>query len=487
MKKLLHIAVLLVVGLAVGCSEVYDDSELRAEIDSLKEKLAQVETLLNAYADNLSVTSVEEDAEGFVVTFSDGSTITIKHGEDGRDGKDGKDGKDGTDGVDGSDGENGADGKDGKDGETLIESIEIGESDVTFILTSGKTVIIPLEGYYDSSEAPINFLDNTTKVLCVLAWDSDGDQQLSYKEAASVTDLGGVFTQSDIMAFRELRFFTSLTQIQDYAFYGCERLIAITLPETIKTIGAEAFRNCLSLQELVVPDGVKSLGERVLQNCVALSRVVVPASVEEVPYYAFYDCDSLAEVTIEEGVEVIGERAFQSCDVLKEVVLPASVRAIERNAFYNCVALESISLPAELAIINKETFYNCENLKRVTIPEEAVIIDNYAFRNCRSLTQVVMNDKVEEIGDYAFNSCSSLVEITIPKSVTSIGGWSFKDCTSLMAVYCEPVEPPFLGPDAFDYNGSERKIYVPAESVESYLSANVWSDYSLSIEAAETM
>ena len=215
MKKLLHIAVLLVVGLAVGCSEVYDDSELRAEIDSLKEKLAQVETLLNAYADNLSVTSVEEDAEGYVVTFSDGSTITIKHGEDGRDGKDGKDG---TDGVDGSDGENGADGKDGKDGETLIESIEIGESDVTFILTSGKTVIIPLEGYYDSSEAPINFLDNTTKVLCVLAWDSDGDQQLSYKEAAAVTDLGGVFTQSDIMAFRELRFFTSLTQIPDYAF-----------------------------------------------------------------------------------------------------------------------------------------------------------------------------------------------------------------------------------------------------------------------------
>lgn len=94
-----------------------------------------------------------------------------------------------------------------------------------------------------------------------------------------------------------------------------------------------------------------------------------------------------------------------------------------------------------------------------------------------------MNDALVEIGSYAFNTCSALTEVRIPASVTSIGGWSFKDCKSLVKVVCEPVNPPSLGTDAFDNNGSERKIYVPEESVESYKTAKVWSDYVLSIEA----
>ena len=33
----------------------------------------------------------------------------------------------------------------------------------------------------------------------------------------------------------------------------------------------------------------------------------------------------------------------------------------------------------------------------------------------------------------------------------------------------------------FTYNASGRKIYVPAESVEAYKSAEGWSDYKSSI------
>lgn len=492
MKRLLYCIVSLVVAFTVGCSEVYDDSQLKSELDDLRERLEEVETLLNASAGNLSVTSVVESAEGYVVTFSDGSSITIKHGRDGADGKDGQDGAQGDKGEQGEKGEqgdkgekgeDGADGKDGVDGETLIDSIIVGESDVTFILTSGKTVVIPLEGYYDTSEAPINFLDNTTKVLCVLAWDTDGDQQLSYKEAAAVSSIGATFKGTDIMAFRELRFFSSLVTIEDGAFYGCEKLIAITLPDAVETIGKEAFRNCYTLSEIDIPDGVKSLDERVFQNCTQLEEVVIPASVERIPYYCFYGCEKLTDIVIEEGVRVIGERAFQSCYALKEVVVPTSVTEIERNAFYFCKALERVTLSEGLTTISNETFYNCESLKSITLPSALTSIGNYAFRNCEALAEVVTNDKLEQIGDYAFKNCTSLTQIMIPATVTSIGGWSFEDCTSLVSVWCEPIEPPLLGTDAFDYNGTDRKIFVPEESVESYKAAKVWSDYVLSIEA----
>ena len=473
MKKLLRISATIAFGLLVGCAEAYDDSQLKGEIDDLRERIEDVETLLEASANNLSITSVEESEEGYVVTFSDGSTIVVKHG---------KDGTQGDKGDKGDQGDQGDKGDKGEQGETLIASILIGESDVTFILTSGKTVIVPLEGYYDHSEAPIHFLDNTTKVLCVLAWDSDGDQQLSYKEAAAVTDIGTTFEGSDIMAFRELRFFTSLTAIEESAFYGCEKLMAITLPETIVSIGEGAFRNCSSLKELEIPEGVKSLGERTFQNCVSLSRVAIPSSVEEIPTYCFYLCEKLSEVGIAEGVRRIGSYAFQSCYALSEVVMPSSVEEIGRNAFYFCKGLESVTLPARLTTINNETFYNCESLKSIALPEGLTSIGNYAFRNCEALSEVVANDKLEQIGDYSFKNCPSLVEIEIPASVTSIGAWSFEDCSKLMVVNCYPTKPPLLGYDAFDYNGSGRIIYVPAESLELYRTAEVWTDYEVSIE-----
>ena len=488
MKNLLRLSAIMAFGLLVGCSEVYDDSELRAEIDDLKERIEDVETLLNASANNLTITSVEETKDGFIVTFSDGSTITVRHGEDGSNGDKGDPGEKGDKGDPGDPGEKGDkgdQGEKGEDGETLIESIIIGESEVTFLLTNGKTVIIPLEGYYDPLEAPIQFLDNTVKVLCVLAWDSDGDQLLSYKEAAAVTDIGDLFSGSDIMAFRELEHFTSLTQIKDGAFYGCEKLVAITLPATITTIGEGAFRNCSSLEQIVIPEGVKSLGDRTFQMCERLEIITIPSTVERIPYYCFYDCEALSEVNIAEGVKVVGDYAFDYCEGLTTLTLPQSVASIEEYAFYNCTALESINLPENLIVINKGTFYNCNSLKYIELPTAVMEVNDYAFRNCTSLRKVTLGDAIERVDNYAFKNCSALEEISLPESVTYLGGWVFEDCTSLVAVYCEPTEPPFLGPDSFDKNASGRIIYVPAESLQEYKATEGWSDYESNIEPIE--
>ncbi len=480
MKRVLYLLVTVLMTISLGCSTEYDDTDIKQQIEELQERIKDVETLLNASANNLTIVSVSETEEGYIVNFSDGSTISVNHGEDGKEGQNGQNGKDGLDGQDGKDGQ---DGLDGKDGETLIESISIGERDVTFILTSGKTVIIPLEGYYDQSEAPINFLDNTTKVLCVLAWDSDGDQELSYKEAAAVTDIGAVFRESSIMAFRELQFFTALTSIPQDAFYACEKLRAIALPENLQTIGDEAFRNCKSLVEVVVPTGVVSLGEKCFQMCEALERVVIPSAVERIPSYCFYGCVKLSDIVIEEGVSVVGDYSFQGCNALKNVEIPSSVTTIEEYAFYRCGGLEGVALPNGITIINKGTFYNCESLVSVVVPSGVVVIDDYAFRNCSSLVAVEFGGKLERIGSYSFYNCISLREVTIPASVTTIGGWTFDYCESLVAVCCNPIEPPMLSYDAFDHNGANRVIRVPSESVDKYRGASGWSDYALSIES----
>ena len=163
--------------LLFGCSDKYDDSALRNDLNDLENRIAKLEELckqmntnisslqkiVDALQDNLSISKVEQISDGYIIHFSDGSTATIKNGKDsedapiigvkkdtdgiyywtldgkwltdekgnkvkaqGTDGKDGVDGEDGNDGVDGEDGVDGTNGKDGKDGITPQLKIENG-------------------------------------------------------------------------------------------------------------------------------------------------------------------------------------------------------------------------------------------------------------------------------------------------------------------------------------------------------------------------
>ena len=85
-------------------------------------------------------------------------------------------------------------------------------------------------------------------------------------------------------------------QIPSSAFYSCNSLTNVGIPDCVTSIGYRAFSNCDSLTSVVIPDSVTSIGER-----------------------AFDYCDSLTSVTIGNGVTSIGESAFFYCRSLKEI------------------------------------------------------------------------------------------------------------------------------------------------------------------------
>ncbi|MFR2062699.1 MAG: PL29 family lyase N-terminal domain-containing protein [Alistipes sp.] len=70
-----------------SCTDEYDDTAIWREIDDLKAKIAelnrQMTTLRHALDEGCVITSVEPTAEGFLITFSNGETITVKHGSAG--------------------------------------------------------------------------------------------------------------------------------------------------------------------------------------------------------------------------------------------------------------------------------------------------------------------------------------------------------------------------------------------------------------------
>ena len=130
----------------------------------------------------------------------------------------------------------------------------------------------------------ITFQDSTAKSICTFYWDENKDGELSYDEAAAVTDLETAFKGSSILVFNELKNFTGLTAIADKAFNGCVSLAEITLPEQITIIGSSTFGGCVNLKELVIPEKVEEIGESTFSGCEGLIIYCKPTRKPKIFY-----------------------------------------------------------------------------------------------------------------------------------------------------------------------------------------------------------
>ena len=186
-------------------------------------------------------------------------------------------------------------------------------------------------------------------------------------------------------------------------------------------------------------------------------------------------------IGFDEAITTIPYGIFTGAQGLTSVWLPDGTTSINDNAFDSCVNLKSITIPYKVTYIGDGAFSNCHQLTSVIIPNKVTQIRPYTFYFCDHLCGLKIGDHVVKIGDWAFAGCSSLTSVTIPDSVTEIGLETFSDCSSLTSVYCKATTPPAGGNNMFYGNASNRKIYVPMESVNKYKSASGWSSYASAI------
>ena len=153
MRKVVCLALGVVAMLTAMTACSFDDEplwnkigELETEVDQNRTDIETLTALMDALSGGKVIVSTETTDEGVVLTFSDGSKVTIRNGEDGKDGENGKDGTDGEDGKDGTDGTDGKDGKDGKDGDSMFESVEETDTEVIITLTDGRVIRLPKAG-----------------------------------------------------------------------------------------------------------------------------------------------------------------------------------------------------------------------------------------------------------------------------------------------------------------------------------------------------
>lgn len=230
----------------------------------------------------------------------------------------------------------------------------------------------------------------------------------------------GVFRYSD---YEYIQLPDGTVEIVGYTGEAAE----VTVPQTldghsVTRIGDEAFFACDFLTGVTLPEGLTGIGHRVFSNCSSLTGITLPDSVTEMGINPFVYCEKLTDIRISPNHPVFavvdgvlfhkGERKL----ICYPIVLPAT----------------EYQVPEGTRSIGNDAFYGCPSLTAVTFPEGLTSIGNLAFRNCSSLTGITLPEGLTDIGAFAFSGCPSLTGIALPEKLTSIASDAFEECPENM-------------------------------------------------------
>lgn len=157
------------------------------------------------------------------------------------------------------------------------------------------------------------------------------------------------------------------------------KVTSVNIPSSVTLIDESAFYLAESLVSIVIPDTVTEIGSRAFAWCNALETVVIGAGIAEIPEYCFNHCSSLINVQIPSGVTKIGLRAFSYCDKLEEVTIPMNVTAVGERAFVGCTSLKYVVFENNSVVIGNAMFENTDNV--VVIAEESSSGKQYCENN----------------------------------------------------------------------------------------------------------
>ena len=187
----------------------------------------------------------------------------------------------------------------------------------------------------------------------------------------------------------------------------------------------------------------------------ALTYSQVGSCVKSIGNGAFSGCTSLEGVMLPSGLETIGDDAFNVCYAATWISIPQTVTSIGNRAFRYCTVMGGATLPNGLTSLGSNAFERCSNFATINIPKTLTYIPSGCFTYNHGLSMIDLHD-----------------------GITSIGDSAFYHCYGLNYVICRRIIPPTIGTSVFGQCPILNKIYVPAQSVDTYKTTSGWSEYS---------
>lgn len=262
-----------------------------------------------------------------------------------------------------------------------------------------------------------------------------------------------------------------VVEIGKFAFYACEELQGIDIPESVTDIYDFAFYKCKNLKNIYIHSFISKIGINPFAHCSGLEKITV--SPANLCYRSNGNCligmytkklitgCKESVIPADGSVQAIGAEAFNGCSELRSIKIPDGIKTIERCTFCDCTGLLSVNIPASVTKICDHAFYNCSKLQSVAISDSTEVIEKSAFKGCASLSELIIPKNVKMLGENAFEDCSGLQTLEIYGNDLKIGGWSFCDCSNLHSLEFKPGVSG-IGRGAFFGCENLKKIFIPS-------------------------
>ena len=261
-----------------------------------------------------------------------------------------------------------------------------------------------------------------------------------------------------------------MSNVNNYAFYGCSSIKAVTLLDSTIEIGWLAFAYCYSLTDVTIGDTFSgSLGQgEWFYGCSQLTNFSVSSHVLDFGnVFSYTGFDEKEFLSYESNPNYWLIQKTQNVFFLLGATsydIPEGTVIICKKAFYtpnmSFQALKTITMPDSVKYIGDYAFAAIDTLTDINISNGVEYIGNYAFAET-SITEINIPDGVEYIGDYAFYNCDQLTTVFIPQSVEYIGSGAFVGCDSLVEIVVDEDNPNYTSIDGALYN-KDKSIILSA-------------------------
>ena len=277
------------------------------------------------------------------------------------------------------------------------------------------------------------------------------------------------------------------TAIAPNAFYGCEDLTQIRIPDTVTTIGYDAFHTS-GIETLVIPKSVKTIegnkvGARFMKKIIVDPANPVYSSdktgalfnKKKTQLYEFPGANKAKTYQIPNTVTFVQGLCFDGAHDLETLSIPASVRKLESDAVHGSEALTAFR------VAKKNPNYACDaagclyNKDKTTllrypvgktdktfiVPKQVKTIGSSAFLQAGSLETLKMYDNVTSIGAFALYRCYNLKTIRFSKNIRKVGAELF----SYLPWLDQQPDVVYIGKVLYMVQGNVKNLVVKTGTV----------------------